>query len=879
MGEKRLELRLGINGLRYRIAGNSDIPLNQWVHVAATYDGNTARLYINGQPDRIYTEVSGPIQQNDKPVYIGGSQFYNRYFDGVIDEVHIYNNALSAEEILSLFDGTSEPLAFAPIGDKEVNEASTLTFEVNVLMPDVEVFVSEHDLPSEPNFSQNVFNWTPTYDNAGSYEATFAASRGMIEDFETITIAVNNVNRKPVIEPVSNQTVDENTLLSFTVNATDPDGDALTYLADNIPVGATFISQSFDWTPGYEQAGLYVLNFGASDGDLQDVDSAIITVINNNRPPLLQPIGDKSITENEPLSITIVADDDDNDLITYSAQNLPTGASFSGDTFIWTPGFGQAGTYQVIITASDGWLQDSETITITVVGSTPAPDGLVGCWKLDDGIGSIAADSSGSGNTGILFNGPAWTAGIVDGGLIFDGINDYINCGNDLSLNVTGSLTIAAWINPKSFGERGWGRIVDKGNGAAGYSLFLEEATASIAYVIYGQYIARSNYNVVRLNQWQHVTVVYDAESSLLSFYIDGQAAGTVSYGSDPVSAGDSPLTIGIRGYDLKRAFDGKIDEVRVYNYALSRSEIADLANPILNCAPIFDSIGDKTVVENEGLMFSISATDADGDAITYSAGNLPVGAVFTGDTFNWVPATGQAGTYQVTFTASDDELQDMEIITITVSPPPPSVGDLVGRWKFDEGTGVITEDTSGRGNIGSLVNGAVWTTGVTGKAIGFDGIDDYVDCGTDESLNITGSLTIAAWINLRSYGQNGWGRIVDKGNNRAGYSFFLEETTGAIAYVVYGGLIARSNHNLIMRNRWRHVAVVYDKSAGLVTFYVNGRHAGTEAYSSSPSNSAGSPLVIGIRGYDFKRAFDGVIDQVQVYNCALSQEQIAQLP
>ncbi|MHC4413236.1 MAG: hypothetical protein ACYSW6_09775, partial [Planctomycetota bacterium] len=147
---------------------------------------------------------------------------------------------MSAEEILSLFDGMSEPLAFAPIGDKEVNEASTLTFEVNVLIPDVNVYILEHSLPSEPNFSQNFFNWTPTYDEAGGYDVTFVASRGMIEDFETITITVNNVNRRPIIEPVVNQTVDENTNLSFTVGATDPDGDALMYFAFNMPAGATF---------------------------------------------------------------------------------------------------------------------------------------------------------------------------------------------------------------------------------------------------------------------------------------------------------------------------------------------------------------------------------------------------------------------------------------------------------------------------------------------------------------------------------------------------------------------------------------------------------------------------------------------------------------
>jgi hypothetical protein len=100
--DKKLEFRIAINGHRYRVASNSDIPLNQWTHVAATFDGSKAVLYVNGQVDKTDSSVSGIIQDNDNSVYIGASQFYPRNFDGKIDNVQIYNIALAADEIAAL---------------------------------------------------------------------------------------------------------------------------------------------------------------------------------------------------------------------------------------------------------------------------------------------------------------------------------------------------------------------------------------------------------------------------------------------------------------------------------------------------------------------------------------------------------------------------------------------------------------------------------------------------------------------------------------------------------------------------------------------------------------------------------------------------------
>ena len=87
---------------------------------------------------------------------------------------------------------------------------------------------------------------------------------------------------------------------------------------------------------------------------------------NTNRPPVLEAINDKSVDEKTELIFSISASDADGDAIIYSVQSLPEGADFAGETFVWTPTYAQAGTYEVTFTASDGQDTDWETIAITV---------------------------------------------------------------------------------------------------------------------------------------------------------------------------------------------------------------------------------------------------------------------------------------------------------------------------------------------------------------------------------------------------------------------------------------------------------------------------------------------------------------------------------
>jgi len=260
------------------------------------------------------------------------------------------------------------------IGDKSVDENVILTFNITATDPEGDpITYSAQGLPSGATFSGQTFTWTPSYSQAGSYSVTFRASDGNSMDSETITITVSNVNRAPVLGAISDQSVNENTLLSFSVNATDPDGQTLTYSVTGLPSGAALASQTFTWTPTYNQAGTFALTFTVDDGQAQDSQAITITVNNVNRAPVLSAINNKSVWSDDPLTFTIDATDPDGDAVTYSANAVPSGATFITETFDWTPTPAQIGSYNVTFYASDGQLQDSEAITITVNVDSLAP--------------------------------------------------------------------------------------------------------------------------------------------------------------------------------------------------------------------------------------------------------------------------------------------------------------------------------------------------------------------------------------------------------------------------------------------------------------------------------------------------------------------------
>jgi hypothetical protein len=221
---------------------------------------------------------------------------------------------------------------------------------------------------------------TPSYTDSGTHEnITFSVSDGSLSDTETITITVNNVDRPPVLDLIGNKTIDEAAALSFSILATDPDGEEITYTAENLPQGATFDAntRTFSWTPDYTQAGEYPnITFTATANSLSDSETISISVNNVNRPPLLDDISDITIEELKVCEITLNATDPDGGALSFSATNLPAFAVFTdngnGTALLHlAPQAGTAATYPNIhFTVTDGSLTDEEVITITV---QPAP--------------------------------------------------------------------------------------------------------------------------------------------------------------------------------------------------------------------------------------------------------------------------------------------------------------------------------------------------------------------------------------------------------------------------------------------------------------------------------------------------------------------------
>ena len=202
---------------------------------------------------------------------------------------------------------------------------------------------------------------------------------------------VPKINKPPAFDSISGENIiTGNSAFKIIINANDSDAwpSPLKYSALSIPSGANFDpdTHTFSWTPTYKQNGIYSVTFTAFDGMDTASQTVSIAVNNANRAPVLDPIGDKAVTEGSLLTFTLSASDPDGDAITYSATGLPQGAIFNAATriFTWTPTYRQAGIYHVKFTASDGTLTHSETITVTSDFIDTDADGMPDTWEIEN---------------------------------------------------------------------------------------------------------------------------------------------------------------------------------------------------------------------------------------------------------------------------------------------------------------------------------------------------------------------------------------------------------------------------------------------------------------------------------------------------------------
>jgi len=482
----------------------------------------------------------------------------------------------------------------------------------------------------------------------------------------------------------------------------------------------------------------------------------------------------------------------------------------------------------------------------------PAPGSPVGSsvlhLKFDEGYGDVAYDSGIGGNNGDLGGSgqscpgdvntscPWWTNnGIYGKALDFEtsGTQDYIDLGNPTDLQITGAVTLSAWVKHESLNHNT--RYITKGgsSGSRGWELSFEgDSTDQVFFTISSngttEYSAETNFSLTA-GVWYHFVGVYEP-STAVKLYVNG-----VLNAKNRVSIPASQYNTSYNVYISNRAscgncyMDGIIDEIRVYNSALSASQVNILYN------------------QGSAAVWGAKSTDSSGNA-SWSAAD------------EYCPP-GQGS---------------------TCNPP-------IAEWKFDENTGTgdgSVNDTSGNGYIFDMeptMSESDWVSGRFGSALDFDGDDDFVINDSSGGLTITDTVTLSAWVKADTHD----GTIVYQGHNDGGYNNYdLEiEPTGVLefSYKNSGGSSNdfTSSSTYTWTDGWHYIAAshtygsrstakLYRDGVEIVGTWTNGD--GDDAPFTHNYASVGE------RGYGTGNSdhFDGVIDEVKIYDYIRTQAQIA---
>jgi RHS repeat-associated protein len=263
-------------------------------------------------------------------------------------------------------------------------------------------------------------------------------------------------------------------------------------------------------------------------------------------------------------------------------------------------------------------------------------NGLVGWWKFNEGTGGTAADSSGNGNVGILTGGATWTAGVASNAINLDGSSGYINVGNKSTLqNNAAAWTFAGWVNPDTFNSTRdtylfykdnvlfWGF---RTNTSRQVSVNIGTGNGSNPWGVDATSSAQLN-----AGGWSHVAVTYT--NSTVKFYVNGILSDTLSK-TYQMGSKNSAFTISTSS----QSFDGKLDDMRYYNRALSDSEVAAL-------------YGEQATGNN-----SVYLADALGSVVALMDSNRVIQTSYAYEPFGQSTSHGSPITNPFTFTGREDD-------------------------------------------------------------------------------------------------------------------------------------------------------------------------------------------------------------------------------
>jgi subtilisin-like proprotein convertase family protein/subtilisin family serine protease len=489
--------------------------------------------------------------------------------------------------------------------------------------------------------------------------------------------------------------------------------------------------------------------------------------------------------------------------------------------------------------------------------------------------------------------------------LSFDGINDCVSCGKPDVLNIQDQMTIELWIYPKSYGElnvQGFGRLIDRQK----YLLFLNEggrddyADHSLLFAIEhpnGDLImGNSPKNSIILNEWQHIAASYDSKTHSMNIYIDGQKQSLFYPFQRPYStiASTQSDTFYIGESSNKdRAFQGMMDEIRIWNIVRSSDDIKSQMNQSFSDIPEglaaywpmrpFDTYL-KDVTQNNvhcriqspewvvGLHQWDTPTIMSENVIVFTNMDTPVTFnPLENDTLPENPENLVVFPYE---TPAMGQLKVLSDFSLTYIPDHAFLGSDMYFYTVTTNSGYVT---------GNLIQINV----VSDFSLSYQNRSDYVYGSNSNKWDLDGPLSITAWIKPEDTSapndvQEDY--IVDK----TGFSIFINHKNSTYYFdnsLVYrreqadGTWYAASTPDYSIEwGKWQHIGIV-DNNKGGVNLFINGTltellENGT--YSNKRASHDIYAFILG-NASDLQHGFQGNIDEVYVWSEARTQDQIRQ--
>ncbi len=850
---------------------------NDFHHVVVTKNGGTVVFYLDGVAETVSPYDPGFVFGGFTAIGARGDDLVGSFL-GSIDEVSIYNRALAAGEVQAIYSAgsagkclPSEPGEILTNGSLELLPGDTF----RTVLPGSSYAGWNSVGSGDVEFDASYFS--PKAEGSGCVDLNGIAYQGAISQvLRTESGVLYQVRFAMSGNPGllgQNKRGDKTMAVSW--GGTELGSFVFKHLQ-------TDTQTTLRWE--YHE----VLVYGSGQDELRFTST---TAAYNDAGPLIDDITVVAILDQVPSITSHPADQVVNvgGAATFSVSATGTqplsyqwrfnGNSINGATssslVLTNVQLADAGTYSVVVFNVAGSVTSSNAILQVDPACAPAPAGLVSWWPGNGSATDIAGSNAGT------FVGANYSTGEVGQAFNFDGAGNHVHvpASSSLDVGLGDGFTIEAWINPVDFSL---GPIVEwalhgsyavhfYANALSGGRLY-----ANLATVNAGEYVLETPASVLTTNAYQHVALTYDKSSGVARLFRNGLVVRESNFGSLTLRTA-TDLYIGYRPSESPGgpvSFKGQIDEVSLYNRALSDVEIqaiyhAAAAGKCTAATPpmIVAHPADQVVVEGGTATFNVTATGTPPLNYQWRLNGTELNGATSSSLVLENVQSQDTGTYSVVVSNSIGTATSSNAV-LAVNPLPPCItppAGIVSWWKA-EGNALDHAGT----NHGILQGQTAYGPGRVGQGFTLDGSGDGVRVGNPAELRLQ-SFTIEGWIKrgsvLRASSSPGGGSIFAYG--QGGYSLGMFDN--GILFLSRVGVNHVASSVGIADTKFHHVAVT--KVGTAVVFYIDGTPHAAPPYGASFTFS--TLAAIGARGDNLGGSFLGTIDEVSVYNRALSAAEI----